>query len=182
MKDALPAVLALLLAACGAREAAKSDWELQNEDKLRRNQPETEVVEKFPAFPQKANLLEFPVIGAGDFGFFVDKASLSVGSDGVVRYVLIARSASGVENVSYEGLRCASFELRRYAVGQPDATWRGSPGSWQPVERRWHRVLHREYFCPQNVPLGSSAEGVRALESGGHPFFRGFGADPYRTR
>ena len=173
MKDALPAVLALLLAACGAREVAKSDWELQNEDKLRRNQAETEVVEKFPAFPQKANLLEFPVIGAGDFGFFIDKASLSVGSDGVVRYVLVARSPSGVENVSYEGLRCARVEFRRYALGRPDATWRPSPSPWRPLTQLWHQVLHREYFCLQNVPLPTAAEGVRALQQGG---------DPYRTR
>jgi len=182
VKHVLPVVFALSLAACGAREPIKSDWERQNEDKLSRDQAETEVVTQFPAFPQKANLLEFRFNGAGEFGFFVDQTSLSVTSDGVVRYVLVARSPSGVENVSYEGLRCASFELRRYAVGQSDATWRGSPGSWRPVERRWHRVLHREYFCPQAVPLNSSAESVRTLESGGHPFSRGFGADPYRTR
>jgi hypothetical protein len=182
VKRALQVVFALLLAACGGREPIKSDWERQNEDKLSRDQAETEVVTQVPAFPQKANLLEFQVDGAGDFGFFVDKASLSVSSDGVVRYVLVARSPSGVENVSYEGLRCASVEFRRYALGRPDATWRASPGQWQPLTRRWHQVLHREFFCPQNVPLPTAAEGVRALELGGLPYSGGFSADPYRAR
>ena len=174
--------LALLVAACGAREVEKSDWERNNEARLSRDRAETEVITQFPVFPRKANLFEFPVGGGGDFSFFVDKTSLSVGNDGVVRYVLVARSPSGVDNVSYEGLRCASAEIRRYAIGQPDATWHGSAGAWQPISLRWHGVLHREYFCPQNVPLNTAAEGVRALESGGHPFSRGFSADPYRSR
>ncbi len=182
MKRALPVVFVLLLAGCGGGEAARSDWERRNEEKLNRDRTETEVVTQFPAFPQKANLLEFPVSAVGDFGFFIDKTSLSVSSDGVVRYALVARSPSGVETVSYEGLRCAGVEFRRFAVGQPDATWRGSSSPWQPLARPWHQVLHREYFCPQSVPLRTAAEGVRALESGGHPFSRGFSADPYRAR
>ena len=182
MNHALPVVFALSLAACGAREPIKSDWERQNEDKLSRDQAETEVVTQFPAFPQKANLLEFSVGGVGEFGFFVDQTSLSVTSDGVVRYVLVARSPSGVENVSYEGLRCASVEFRRYAFGRPDATWHASPGPWQSLSRRWHQVLHRDYFCLQNVPLPSAAEGVQALQQGGYPYSGANSGDPYRTR
>ena len=182
MKHALRLVFALSLAACGAREPIKSDWERQNEDKLSRDQGEAEVVTQFPAFPRKANLLEFRFNGAGDFGFFVDQTSLSVTSDGVVRYVLVARSPSGVENVSYEGLRCASAEFRRYAFGRPDAAWRASPGPLQPLARPWHQVLHREFFCPHNVPLRTAEDGVRSLEEGGHPLFRGFSTDSYRSR
>jgi hypothetical protein len=100
----------------------------------------------------------------------------------VVRYVLVARSPSGVENVSYEGLRCAGVEFRRYAFGRPDATWHASPGPWQPLSRPWHQVLHRDYFCLQNVPLPSAAEGVQALQQGGYPFSGASSGDPYRTR
>ena len=182
MKGALMAVLGLLVAACGPRKVAQSEWERSNESRLSREQAEAEVVTQFPAYPRKANLLEFRVGGTGEFAFFIDKGSLSVGSDGIVRYVMVARSSDGVDNVSYEGLRCESAEVRRYAAGQPDATWRVSPGLWQPIARRWHLVLHREYFCPQNVALHSAAEGVRALQAGGHPFSRGFSADPNRVR
>jgi hypothetical protein len=161
---------------------AKSDWEQQNEARLNRENPELEQVSRFPAFPHRENLIEVEVPGAGGFGFFVDRLSLGVGDDGVVRYVLVARSPNGNENVSYEGLRCASGELRRYAVGQPDATWRASASPWQPLARPWHWVLHREFFCPQGVPPRTAAEGVRALEQGGHPFSKGFSAEPFRPR
>lgn len=180
MKRALPVVIALLLAACGGGEKLKSDWELRNEARLGRENSDLEVVSRFPAFPRRENLIEFAVLGADGFGFFVDRSSIVVGDDGVVRYVLVARSPNGVENVTYEGLRCESVELRRYALGRPDATWHASSSPWQPLARPWHRVLHREFFCARNVPLGSAAEGVRALQSGGHPFYRGFSADPFR--
>ena len=174
-------MLALLLAACGGREAQKSDWEIRNQDRLAREATDREVLTRFPALPQRANLAEFSVIGAGDFRFYVDRASLSVGDNGVVRYTLVARSASGVDNITYEGARCATGEHRIYAVGGEGA-WRAGTGSWRALTQRWDVVLHREFFCPQGVPIRDSAEGLRALEQGGHPFSRGFGGDPYRRR
>jgi hypothetical protein len=129
-----------------------------------------------PAYPKDASLLEFSVLNAGGFRFFVDGASLSVAQrDGEVRYVLVARSPEGAQNVSYEGLSCAAAQYRIYSVGRPDASWAGRPGEWRALSGNWHRVLYREYFCPQNEPIRNAAEGVRALEQGGHPFSQGFG-------
>lgn len=182
MKRALPVVFALSLAACGGGEPLKSDWELKNEAKLGRESSALEVLSRFPAFPRGENLIEFTVLDAGGFRFFVDRSSIVAGEDGVVRYVLVARSPSGVENVSYEGMRCASAEFRRYAFGRPGAAWRASPSPLQPLARPWQQVLHREFFCPHNVPLRTAEDGVRALEEGGHPLFRGFSTDSYRSR
>ena len=182
MKAALPALAALLLAACGGRETLKSDWELRNEARLGRENADLEVVTRFPAFPRRENLIEFKVLDSDGFGFFVDRSTLAVGDDGMVRYVLVARSPSGVENVSYEGLRCASAEFRRYALGRPDATWRASASPLQPLARPWHQVLHHEFFCPQNLPLRTAAEGVQALVEGGHPLFKSFSTESYRAR
>lgn len=39
-----------------------------------------------------------------------------MGSDGIVRYVLVARSSAGTESVSFEGMRCATREVRIYAA------------------------------------------------------------------
>jgi len=138
-------------------------------------------VTKFPALPEPTNLLEFNVIGAGDFRFYVDRASLSVDTGGVVRYTLLARSSGGVENITYEGARCPSAEHRIYAVAS-GGVWRANPTGWRPLTQRWDAVLHREFFCAQSVPIRDAAEGVRALQDGGHPFSRGFSADPYRSR
>ena len=171
----------LLLAACGGRDGQLSDWERENQDRLAREAVDKETVNRFPALPQPKDLMEFGVDGASSFRFYVDRASLSVAEGGVVRYTLVARSAGGVENISYEGARCPTGEHRIYAVASGGA-WRASPGGWKPLAQRWDAVLHREYFCPQSVPIRNVAEGVRALQDGGHPFSRGFSADPYRSR
>ena len=120
------------------------------------------------------------VAATSEFRFFIDPASLSVGSDGVVRYVLVARSPAGVDNVSFEGMRCTSAEVRTYALGR-DGAWTAKPGAWRTIEprsvQRWHNALYREYFCPQKAPIGSAREGIDALRRGGHPFARGFSGD-----
>ena len=152
----------LLLAGCSSTQL-QSDWERQNI----RQQEWKEDLSVPPAYPRKDALLEFFVSARSDFRFFVDGASINPDQDGVVRYVLVARSPAGVENVSYEGIRCATSEYRRYAVGRADASWGSQPGAWRPIEggglQPWHRVLQREYFCPLGVPIRDAAEGVRAL-------------------
>jgi hypothetical protein len=140
----------LLLAACGAAE--------QQRDEL-------------PTPPQKrGELIEFFVAATSEFRFFVDAASLSVGSDGIVRYVLVARSPAGTENVSFEGMRCATREVRIYALGR-DGAWVGRETEWRPIQPRgahvWHNELYREYFCPYREPIGSAAKAVQALRTGG---------------
>jgi hypothetical protein len=165
-------LLVLALAGCGSG-GFQSDWERQNQ-----KAPAAEEPIDPPSYPKGARLLEFGVVDAGGFHFFVDGATLSVGKDGVVRYVLVARSPDGVHNVSYEGIRCASAEHRTYAFGRPDGSWSASRAGWRPLDapsaQRRHTTLYREYFCPQNEPIRDAAEGVRALEQGGHPFSKGF--------
>ncbi len=158
----------------------RSDWERQNEARLEKEA--RDPVPAPPAFPRKENLIEIALRGATDFRFYVDGATLGVG-DGVVRYVLVARSPEGVENVSFEAMRCATGEYRVYALGYADGTWGGRAGGWRPVVARpqpWHTALLRDYFCPQGVPILSAEEGVRALRQGGHPFAKGFSGDALR--
>ena len=158
------------LAACGTPPREQSDWERRN------SQPapaEEEVA--LPAYPARANLVEFGVVGGDGFHFFIDRASLTVGKDGVVRYVLVARSPEGAENVTFEGLRCESAEQRVFALGRPGGGWSIARSAWRRVATPRHITLYREYFCPQNEPVRSADEGIRALESGGHPFAKSLG-------
>ena len=157
------------LAACANKPQAQSDWERRNAQGV----PVQEEVAP-PTYPAKANLAEFSVLDADGFRFYVDRASLAVGSDGIVRYVLVARSPQGAENVTFEGLRCASAEQRVYALGRPDGSWSVARSSWRPVASPRHVTLFRDYFCPQSEPIRSRDEGIRALEAGGHPFAKGF--------
>lgn len=127
-----------------------------------------------PPYPGERGLIEFFVAATSAFRFFIDPASVSVGADGVVRYTLVARSAAGAQNVSYEGMRCRSGEVRIYALGR-DGGWVPSEGGWRAIEprsvQRWHNALYREYFCPQHEPIASPREGVDALRRGGHALY-----------
>jgi CNP1-like family len=168
-------LLLIVLAACST-PAQMSDWERENA--LKQAPLESSVVPPpFPdTSPRRAKLIEFPVADTGGFRFFIDAASLSVDAkDGVVRYVLVAQSPSGVQNVTYEALRCPAAEHRVYATGQSDHTWAPSRTAWQPLRsaRPWQISLAREYFCPQKIAIRDASEGVRALQAGGHPFSKG---------
>lgn len=157
---------AVLTASCAAVATAqmKSDWETDYE---KRNRVEDEV--KLPPFPGGDGLIEFRVEGRGDFRFFIDPASISVPNDGTVRYTLVARSGAGVDNISYEGLRCSTREQRAYAFANADRTWRPVSAPWRPAQQRWHYALRREYFCPVDTVIFDAAEGIDALRRGGNP-------------
>lgn len=156
----------MLAVVCTAAAAQpKSDWEREQEQ---RDWREGEV--KLPAYPKREDLIEFPVSAASSFRFHVDRASLSVGADGVVRYTLVARSAAGVENVSYEGIRCSGRIYKVYAFGRDNGAWsRPAETDWRPAESVWTRALRRDFFCPLGIAIGDVAEGLDALRRGQHP-------------
>ena len=150
-------LLVVVLAGCGAPPVEKSDWELKHQSQL---QSPAEPALRLPPYPPGGELLEFSPGPASTFRFFIDAASLSV-AEGIVRYTLVARSDRGVQNVSYEGMRCESGEVRIYAVGR-DGAWSGKPGEWRsPLA--WHRPLYREYFCRFKQAIHSPEEGLAAL-------------------
>jgi hypothetical protein len=167
----------------GCDKTGPTDWERKNEALLERQEEDTPPPP--PAFPRRATLIDFEVRGQRDFRSAVDGATLSVDANGIVRYVIVSRSPSGVENVTYEALRCATGEYRVYALGRADGTWGGRSSNWQPIAetRLPHlRVLYRDFFCPQGTPIRDADEGRLALQDGGHPWVKGFAADPTRGR
>jgi len=146
----------------------KSDWERQEED---RNWRELEIA--LPAAPKPADRLPFELDSPNEFRFYVDRPSIAVGADGVVRYTLVAVSPNGAETVAHQGVRCKSAEVKTYALLRADGSWARRESAWQHARkgtvRRWSEVLRAEYFCPQGVPIANAAEGVDALRRGGHP-------------
>jgi len=185
MRGSIASCLTLVLvAACGTPPAApnaKSDWEKANEEKLAASE-RAAAANAVPTPPvQRGELIEFAVTGTSEFRFFVDASTLSVDNEGIVRYVLVARSSSGTENVSFEGMRCVTHEYRIYALGR-DGAWVGRPTDWRSMDvktvSRWHHELARNYFCPQREPIVNAREGVVALRQGGHPMTRGLSLQP----
>ncbi len=127
-----------------------------------------------PAFPQEANLRQFYVSEATAHKFYIDASTLSVGNDGVVRYVLVVRTSGGATNISFEGIHCERRELKNYASGRQDGTWtKARKSEWRPIENkpinRQHAALSRDLFCPNGLPIQSQSEGVEALRLGKHP-------------
>ena len=134
--------------------------------------PWTEIeVQQFPAFPDEGDLIPFKVGVVFDKQFFIDKKSISLGSDDVIRYSLVVVSSSGAQNISYEGMRCATAERRLYALGQGDKTWSKVRSSkWiklQGGSNNHHIVLYTDYFCVGGMlAFGGVEDVVRVLRYG----------------
>lgn len=129
-----------------------------------------EIAIQLPAPPQRANLLSFYASPTTTTKFEIDTKSISVGEDGVVRYILVATSASHARNISYEGIRCASYERKLYAFGQTDGSWtRSRRDQWEPIQgfaaNRHHAALFKEYFCMETAVAGDAKDIVYRLKN-----------------
>jgi len=147
----------------------QSDWERANEDRLR--QSGEKLVPPPPLNRARLVELKQSLSSSSDFRYYVDWGSVSAGDDRIVRYVLVARSAAGIESVTFEGLRCPG-EYRVYAVGRGEGGWGGQPSEWRQIPRNPNAaqpVLARDYFCPGRAVVRTSAEAQEAIRAGGHP-------------
>lgn len=129
---------------------------------------EGEVV--MPSPVEEARLRAFYVSSASPNRFFVDEGSVSVGDDGVVRYVLLVRTPGGAENVTFEGIRCATGERRIYASGRKDGEWVAMKRSeWQPIgDNAYNRpraALAYDYFCDGPAAPRNREQALRLLQS-----------------
>ncbi|HKU70195.1 MAG TPA: CNP1-like family protein [Burkholderiales bacterium] len=164
----LPAVLAIVFSAATASAQQGSDFE-SDFDENKKDWKEIEA--KIPAYPKNEDLVAFGGGPASGHRFFLDAKSLSIGSDGVVRYTLIIKTAGGATNVSYEGIRCETHEQKYYAVGQTNGSWtRARNPAWRPIRalevNRQHSVLYNDYLCDGGTYKGIPASSVRQILQG----------------
>lgn len=164
LRDLGCTLLLLLGVACSAWAEFEEDYE---------NKRWQELEIQLPAAPRQENLLPFYVSAASSNRFFIDGSTLGVGSDGVVRYVLVVLSAEGGRNVTFEGMRCETRERRIYASGRLDGTWaKARKNEWVRVQEayanRHHAALFLDYFCPVGVIVRDADEARAALVRGGH--------------
>ena len=72
-----------------------------------------------------ARLVQFEVSSTSSLVYGVDPASIRISQrDGLVRYVVVARSASGAVNAMYEGLRCSTAQVKTYARYSAGGGWK----------------------------------------------------------
>jgi hypothetical protein len=100
--------------------------------------------------------------------FGVDPGSIAVTSDGIVRYVVVATSPSGVVNAMYEGIRCSAGEFKVYARHSPGSGWVvAKDAAWQSFKdvptARHSLLIARTGVCVGHGPNGSPAQMIRDL-------------------
>jgi len=162
----------LLLVAVSLHLPLTYATELEDDDP---NKEKQEVALQLPGAPKAENLLTFYTSGTQTFA--IDKQSVSVEKDGSVRYTLVATSSSGAKNVSYEAIRCESYERKLYAFGRSDGSWSASRRKeWDRISNaganKQHHVLYTEYFCDGNTIGGKAATLVDRLNGKRSPFNR----------
>jgi hypothetical protein len=132
---------------------------------------------RLPVWPSDKDLIKVHLDHPGSrFQYYIDRNSLSTGNDGVVRYTLIAESAGGARNLSYEGLRCTPRGTYRiYAYGENGRFLPTSAGDdWRDIDVSGvdplHYELWRHYLCvPRLFAPRSKRDQVRMLRSGRVP-------------
>jgi hypothetical protein len=136
--------------------------------------PLDELPLQLPAPPKTGDLIEFDPGRPATLRFYVDPASLSVGTDRIVRFTIVVKVDGGASNVSYEGIRCKTRERKVYAYGRADGTWsQARAPQWTAIHGLntdgYRFVLFENYFCPSRLIIASAREGVEALRRGAHP-------------
>ena len=116
-----------------------------------------------PAFPKEENLLPFDVSPTQTQEFFIDTTSMSVGEE-EIRYTLVSKSRAGAVNITYEGMKCSTFEIKRYAYGSTkNSKWTVSKNAvWRPIQfyaaNRPHGTLAQDYFCEEKAIAGKKED------------------------
>lgn len=117
---------------------------------------------QFPAPPVDANLLPLQTEANAQLRFAVDPNALSIGQDGVVRYTVVSTSPGGARNVSYEGIRCKTFERRIYGYNHKDAWTKSRTSEWKRIVRGerngYADTLALDFFCAATTQVGTRDE------------------------
>lgn len=125
-----------------------------------------------PAFSKTRTLpLEMPNYVSVRVG--IDPATVTVGQDGVVRYVAVMSNASGTVNAVYEGIRCASDQVKTYARAGTSGEWSVIPEpAWREVNgnqpSRHAFVFARLAACDVRV-ANRQADVIKALQTQQRP-------------
>ena len=161
--------LGLVLGGSGATLA----WQRGNPENIGgvpEEKPFKEDALNLPAYPDDAALIEFRPRGHSKNRFYVDRNSVSLGADWVVRYTAVIKSPSGIANVSYEGLRCKTSEYKVYAYGTRDGTWANArEPKWQDVDgttANFRYSLWVDYLCDSEAVGGRNAKDLVARLKG----------------
>lgn len=120
-----------------------------------------------PEFDHR-RMIEIDMPRVYDLKYGVDPKTLAITDDGVVRYVVIAKSTGpgAALNAFYDGVRCATGEIKTYARYSGDAWHSVENPEWVPLgqaKTRYNLALARQALCRSGAPRATTGEMVQAL-------------------
>lgn len=169
----LPIGLLLGLSGAWADNAFVPDAEPPAPSSITPGQAWQEADSTLPPWPKDADLVELVPDGPDSaLRYYIDTRNLQVGTDGAVRFTLVAEGQSGARNLSVEGIRCTPKGVyKTYAYGS-SSTGRFDPvpgTDWQAIggegAERWRYDLWRFHFCvPQGFKPRPKTDMIRSLK------------------
>jgi len=117
--------------------------------------------------PNQSSLQPFYVSERTVFKFAVDTDSISIGKDGVTRFIVVMTNPSGEQQAQYEGIRCDSFQWRLYG-NLENGVWKENPlSTWREIQsrmaNRYQAALARGAFCSFNAQEKNIKNILRSL-------------------
>ena len=109
-----------------------------------------------PPFPRARDLLPIRGDAAGsDYNYYIDVNSVSLTTDEVLHYTIVIQSPRGASNIVYEGIRCATQEIKVFAYGTRDGRFTRMPDpQWIYVHTQgplgYRTALVERYVCDEN--------------------------------
>jgi hypothetical protein len=101
--------------------------------------------------------------------FGIDPATIVITGDGVVRYVVVARNpAGGAVNAFYEGVRCATEQMKGYARSSggdweitADPQWK----SFRAMNSSYTKAIAQQALCQGGAPRQSAGDMIGRLKN-----------------
>ena len=160
----LPVILALLMSIPAAMARDDADNPNAPDDLVpaeiaepeEAEAPWQEQLESLPSFPHAQDLIPVRADEADPgYNYYIDVNSVSLATDEVLRYTIIIQSPHGASNIVYEGIRCATKEIKVLAYGTRDGRFaRMTDPKWIYVFTQgplgYRTTLVERYVCDEN--------------------------------
>lgn len=117
-------------------------------------------------------LVPFEVSAHSELRWAVDPAAITITDDGLVRYVVVARSTSGLINALYEAINCNKAEFKTYARYNAHGGWvTVEAPQWRSLydklPSRHALMLAKQGACVGHATAQSATEMVQTLKKFG---------------
>jgi hypothetical protein len=157
-------LLALLAYVCTATARDDADNPFRPDDLTPAEIAEPEAAEKpwqetvvvLPPFPRAEDLLPIRAeTGGTGYKYYIDVNSVTLTPNEVLRYTIVIQTPEGASNIVYEGIRCATSEIRTLAYGTRDGRFRRmEEAPWTYVHTQgpmgYRTTLVERYVCDEN--------------------------------